>query len=334
MKLSIIIVSFNTSELTCQAIKSAWHSAQVSPLLEGITEIIVVDNNSSDNSVTAIKALKIKNLKLIENQENIGFSRANNQGIVLSKGQYVLLLNSDTICEEASLSELISLIDEYPIREVTAHHLPSANPYDRLGLLAAHLLNPDGTTQAQGGDFPSLLSLTAHWLMLDDLPIVGKLLPSTQHTGRRAINLTDILTEEEPLYVQDWVGGTALLIRREVIEEIGTLDENIFMYGEDLEYCLRASHHHYDVGIATRSHITHLGSASGSSERAIEGEWWAYHYLWAKHQPLWQYPLASSILRTGALLRSLIFGTMGDASRARLYAQLAFSSKNPHLARR
>lgn len=321
LKLSIIIVSYNTATLTKRAIELAWQDVQNSEL-KNKAEIIVVDNNSTDNSPEVLKALQKKIghqfLKLFMNKHNHGFSAANNQALTKAQGEYLFLLNSDTEVRPGAISKLVTTFEQHPPQETKAHHIPDGSPWDRLGILAAHLKNPDLTTQPQGGSFPTLLSLTAHWLMLDDIPVIGSLLPSTQHTGRRARSY-DL---KQAIIPQDWVGGTALMIKKEVLAEIGLLDEGIFMYGEDLEWCWRAKHHHWDIGIVPQAEVIHLGTASSTPINALRGEWKNYVYVWSKHQPLWQIPLVKLILRAGALLRTLVFGTMGQHRKAKLYAQL------------
>jgi GT2 family glycosyltransferase len=154
--------------------------------------------------------------------------------------------------------------------------------------------------------------------MLDDLPLIGKYLPSTQHTGRRA-QPPHTTTNLRP-QLQDWVAATAVLIRSEVIKEVGVLDENIFMYGEDVEYCLRARHHQWDAAIDPEAKIIHLGSASSTSQNAILGELKGWVYIWSKHFPLWQVPLARLAIRVGCMLRVLLFGTITKQSqRADIY---------------
>jgi GT2 family glycosyltransferase len=169
--------------------------------------------------------------------------------------------------------------------------------------------------------------------LLDDIPLLGKLLPSTQHTGLRhnqgsSITLDsaiDELSSKPDLLLTDWVGGTAMMIRRSVIKEIGLLDSAIFMYGEDIEFCMRASAHHWDVAIHNGAYITHLGSRSGSSENALQGELLGYIYIWSKHKPLWQLPLAKGILLFGILLRIIIFSILNKRHRAAIYLRLLHS---------
>lgn len=322
MILSIIVVSYNTRDITLQTLKSAIADLKQAALLDQ-SEFFVVDNNSKDGSVAAVKTY-LQQAKVahtvIANQDNKGFGAANNQGIKKSAGKYIILLNSDTITQPGAFKILINTFENNPIDNLTAHLSSSdRQKSDRLGIIAPMLLNTDLTLQAQGGNFPSLLSLAAHLLFLDDLPIIGSLLPSTQHTGRNTkMNKAD--TKLTPI---DWLGGTAMMIRKEVIDEIGLFDEAIFMYGEDIEYCLRAKNHHWDVAIQPKAKIIHLANASAGSENALTGELKGYIYLWSKFKPLWQRPLVKLLLWIGVLLRLVLFMTLAyNPRKAGIYSKI------------
>lgn len=309
--LSIIIVSFNSSELTLKTLDSVVTDVNRSSMLKNRTEIWIVDNFSSDNSVKAVKAWQRQQRKtlpvhLIENHENVGFAVANNQAIARAQGAYLLLLNSDTVVKPNALEKLVATFEDNPIQEQTSELSSYAGRLDKLGIVAATLLNPDGSLQPQGGSFPTLRSLAVHMLMIDDLPLIGQWFVSTQHTGRRATTPSN----SQRLIQKEWVGGTAMMIRRELLEDIGDLDSNIFMYGEDMEYCMRARHHLWDVAIHPTARVEHLGSGSSSPMRAIMGELHGYLYIWSKHKPHWQLPWARFLLKAGASLRIFVFGTM------------------------
>jgi GT2 family glycosyltransferase len=318
MLLSIIIVSYNTKALTLQTLESVDAAIRTSTRLKRNTEVFVVDNNSSDDSVRAIKTFAATHpyVHVLAQKENLGFGKANNLAAAQATGAYLLFLNSDTIVQPNALDELVSAFMAHPVAESTAHLSSYGSTLDRIGIIASQLLNTDGSIQPQGGNFPTLATLFFHMSMLDDLPLIGPLLPSTQHTGRR----TQFGTPSSTLVQKDWVGGTALAIRAETAAEIGLFDPAIFMYGEDIELCLRARHHHWDVAIASTSLITHLGSASSTSENAIIGELRGYLYIWSKHKSIWQYSIAKTLLLFGCLLRALLFGTIiKDTERAAVY---------------
>lgn len=323
MLLSIIVVSYNTSDLTHQAIESALADIHQSSLLKRQAEIIVIDNNSSDDSLKMLRKLaKESKVSMIANRENLGFAAANNQGLERARGKYLLLLNSDTIVQAGTLETMVATFEEAQDNLQTAVTVADRGRLDHLGILAAELLNADGTLQPQGGSFPTLFTLAGQMLMLDDLPLVGRMIPSTQHTGRRTVPKTT-QAEVDALEQKDWVGGTAMMIRRETLDEVGLLDPNIFMYAEDVELCMRARDHHWDVAVHPRASVIHLGSASSSPGRAIVGEAKGYVYIWSKHKPLWQVPLAKLLIKTGALVRLFVFGTIKpDASKRAAYRQI------------
>jgi len=322
LTLSIISVSYNTKEITLQTLRSAVADLKSSQLLNK-TEFLIVDNNSQDGSVTAVKIYFQKhklNNTVIANKNNKGFASANNQAIKKSRGQFVILLNSDTITQPGAFKTLIKTFQDHPLDETTVGLSSfSRKKTDRLGIIAPMLLNTDYTLQSQGGHFPTLLSLTVHMLFLDDLPLIGSLLPSTQHTGRNV----KMKKDDTKLTHIDWLGGTAMMIRREVIDEIGLLDENIFMYGEDIEYCLRAKRHHWDIAIQPKAKIVHLANASACSENALTGEIKGYVYLWSKFKPFWQRPFAKLILILGVFLRIILFSTLAfNPRKAGIYARI------------
>lgn len=318
MKLSIIIVSYNTSQLTIQTLDSVVASLQNDKKLLSETELFVVDNDSKDDSVSKLKNWKKNHklaLTLIENKQNVGFAKANNQAIKQASGELILLLNSDTIVQKGALSQMVA--DFTPIDNITSGLESAGDKIDRLGILAPRLLNMDKTHQPQGGNFPNLLTLFIQMTMLDDLPMIGKYLPSTQHTGK-----SDREKSASGLLPREWVGGTAMMIRREMIEQIGDLDENIFMYGEDTEYCLRAKKHLWDRAIDHRAKVIHLGSASSSSQAAIKGELKAYLYIWGKHMPIWQLDVARVIIKLGLILRVILFSVLPKPKKRKLYSDL------------
>lgn len=322
--LTIVIVSYNTETLTLQTLRSVFKDILASPLLAEQHQVIVVDNASTDNSVPSAKRLHSQfpetALEIITNKENLGFAAANNQAFKKAHGKYILLLNSDTLVQTGALEKMVSSMEMLQPQNVTAHLSSEQKPFDNLGILAATLLNWDGTEQPQGGDLPTLLTLAMQQLFLDDLPIIGKYLPSVQKTGAqyRLLDLNEP-AESQQLLSTGWVGGTAMLIRSSVLAEIGPLDENIFMYGEDVEFCVRARKHHIDVAQHPSARITHFQNASSSSRNAILGEVKGMLYLWSKHKPIWQYQFARGILIIGTLLRVALFTLLQQSEKTSTY---------------
>ena len=327
--LSVIIVSYNTKDLTIQALTSLLKEIKSSDLLKKKSEILVVDNHSQDGSIQAIKQFfhqaKFRDYQLIVNKKNLGFARANNQALKQAQGQYLLLLNSDTIVQPGAIDTLVKTFIQHPDQLATATTQDSDEIVDYLGILSPTLLNADGSLQPQGGSQISLRAIFNQMFFLDDLPVIGKYLPSTQQTGRsQQLNqqqLLDKQRQQTQLIYKAWVSGAAMMIRKAVIDQIGYLDKNIFMYGEDQEFCLRARNHHFDIAVHPHAEVVHLGSASSSSEQAIVGEFKSYQYIWQKHFPAYQQRLLRWILRAGARFRMLIYRLTGNQRQATIYRE-------------
>lgn len=316
--LSICIISFNTAELTLDAVRSAVFDILTTPTLATNSEIIVVDNDSSDDSLKVLKSFKSTSkvpITILENKTNTGFAAANNQVILQANGQYILLLNSDTYVQPGALEKLVTAFRDTPEKssaDLSSYH----NTLDRLGIVAATLVNPDGTYQPQGGSYPSLFSLAVHMLMLIKIPLIGPFLPSTQ----KDIAVVPQLYSDYPSLVkQDWVAGTAMMLRKDTLQEIGGLDEAIFMYAEDMELCVRAKDHHWDIAVVPGAYITHHKTASSNPGKALLGEMKGYQYIWAKHKAAWQLGIATLLMKAGASLRILVFGTMRQPEKVRTY---------------
>lgn len=294
MTLSIIIISFNTRQLILDCLRSIYDTAADLNL-----EVIVVDNASTDDSPQAIKK-SFPQVKLIQNQTNLGFTKANNQGIKTSRRECVMLLNSDTIVKPGALHTLVSYLDSHP----------------QVGIVGPQLINPDDSIQPSGGYLPRLSNIIAWMLFIDDLPFIKpwfwsyqlRYLPKFHHTR-----------------LFGWLQGAALVLRRSTLDQIGSLDESIFMYAEDVELCFRAQKAGWLIYLVAEAQVIHLGFRSGSPETAILGEYQGLKYIFQKHKPTWELPILRFWLKLGSLLRLLIFGTiLKDKSDYAIYRQ-AFS---------
>ncbi len=320
MLLSVIIVSHNTCHLTVGAVEAVYQDCLKTEILfkhkHLAAEVIVVDNASSDETVSKLAAWAKTHpslpLLIIKNSTNLGFPKANNQAAGQARGQYLLLLNSDTILQNGALQSLLARIN-----------IPGQD------ILAPVLLNSDGSTQLQGGDLPSFGSLTAQMLFLDDLPIMGKFFSSMQHTGRNreGQNMIDAVEEFKqvglPLSIrQGWVSGAALMISKYNYLTLGGLDEEIFMYGEDMEFCLRSRSHGLITAIVLGAKVLHFGSSSSSTTQAVLGEILGLKHIWKKHKTPLETFFAIAVIRLGVLLRWLIFGIIGTSQKAAIYREV------------
>lgn len=218
MDLSIIIVNWNTSELTIQCLDSIYRTEPHMTF-----EIIVVDNGSVDDSVSAI-ASRFPTAQIISNDRNVGFAKANNQALSTAKGRYVLLLNSDTIVLPNSLDELVRVADNHP----------------EVGVVAPKLLNMDGTLQGSWSAFPTFWS-----------ELIGKNI-SRRHP---VVGL-------QFAYEVDWVMGACMLVRCETVADVGVMDEDYFFYSEETDWCYRIKKKGWKVWYISNAEIYHLGGGS------------------------------------------------------------------------
>lgn len=267
--LSIIVLSYNTKNLTIKCLRSI--SNQYKKQLEDDDfEIIVVDNASSDNTVATIdKQLSANNknyLKIIQNRENYGFSKGNNIGTKKAKGEYLLFLNSDTEVQDAGLFGMVEFLEGHRV----------------VGILGGRLRNNDGSLQKSAGAFYTLFNV---FLMLFGGERTGMLRRSPFHISQ-----------------VDWVSGAFMMIRQELFEKLKGFDENFFMYIEDMEICFRAK----KLGFSTYFYpdVSVLHKELGSSNRtfAIVNIYKGLLYFYKKHKTRFEYQLLRGLLLMKALL--------------------------------
>lgn len=240
MKLSIIIVSYNTRDLLLACLKSVEEATWG---LDGV-EIIVVDNGSTDGTVTEITNYRFSitnrniKLKIIENKENLGFAAANNIGIRASTGRYILLLNSDTIVFPKTLSSMIRFIESD----------------DKVGVATCKVELPDGTLDpACHRGFPTPWASLTYFLGLE------RLFPKSKVFGQYHLGF---LPMDKPHEI-DSPSGAFYLIRKEVIDKVGLLDEDYFMYGEDLDWSYRIKQAGFKIMYYPYAKIIHFKKQSG-----------------------------------------------------------------------
>lgn len=235
--LSIVIVSYNTQRLTRECLESVFANTG-----ELTVEVIVVDNNSADGSQAMVREL-FPQVRLIENAENTGFAAANNQAFAVAGGRYVLLLNSDTLI----------LGDVLP-KSVAYMRAHGGGAGKGVGAMGCRVLNGDRTLQFTCSRFPSFLNLALMTSGLDRLSWPG-------WADRYRMTRWDRRDERDV----DVVTGCYLLIDRDVLEEIGGLDESFFFYGEETDWCRRCRDAGWAVRFAPVGEIVHYGSGSSWS---------------------------------------------------------------------
>ena len=206
--LSIVIVNYNVCGFLEQCLLSLADAVKEIP-----HEIFVVDNASTDGSDTYIPR-RFPQVKYIYNTENVGFARANNQAMALSSGRYVLLLNPDTVVGESVLSEACRFLDDHP----------------DAGALGVKMLDGDGRflPESKRG-FPS------PWVSFCKIFGLAKIFPRSPRFGRYHLRYLD----ENEINRVDVLSGAFMLLRRSTLDRCGLLDEQFFMYGEDIDLSYR-----------------------------------------------------------------------------------------------
>ncbi|WP_051128351.1 glycosyltransferase family 2 protein [Paenibacillus sp. HW567] len=201
-----------------------------------IYEIILIDNNSRDDSVDRLSS-EFPDVLLIANSENVGFARANNQGMEVASGRYVLLLNSDTVVRKDTLETMITFMDSRP----------------DLGASGCKVILPDGSLDKackRGFPTPSASFYYAFGF--------SKMFPSRPRFNGYQLGYLD----PDQDYAVDCLVGAFMLLRRETIEQVGGLDEAFFMYGEDLDWCFRIKEAGWGIYYYPRTSIVHLKGGS------------------------------------------------------------------------
>ena len=231
MDLSVVIVNYNVREFLNNALVSVFKA------LKGMKgEVIVVDNASDDGSCELVTRA-FPRVRLISNKANVGFAKANNQALARAKGKYLMLLNPDTVVQEDTFRVLMNFFD--------------ANA--DVGMAGCKILNPDGTLQ-----LPCRRSFPTPWVAFTKVSGLSSVFANTRLFGR--YNLTYLNPDES--YEVDAISGSCMMIRREVFKSIGGLDENFFMYGEDLDWCYRVQKAGWKVFYVADTKIIHYKGES------------------------------------------------------------------------
>jgi len=231
--ISIVIVNRNT----CGLLRACLHSIDILP--DPVTyEIIVVDNASTDGSVQMVESV-FPYVRIIRNETNTGFAFPNNQGLKLARGRHILLLNSDTEVMTGALERLVRYLDQH----------------NSVGACGPRLLNPDGTLQRSCFSFPS------PWRHLSDMLDLARIFPR----NRLFANQRDWFDHTRTLPV-DWVMGAALVVRRDVLNEVGVLDERFTLYCNELDWCRRIHKAGWDVHFVHEAEVVHHCGATRRDE--------------------------------------------------------------------
>lgn len=252
--LSVVILNYNTIGLTRTCLKTLF----TSNLGRYWLEVIVCDNGSTDGSVAMIKK-EFPQVTLIDNKKNLGFASGNNPGIRKAKGRYILLLNTDTEVSRETLRTMLSYMDEHP----------------ETGASTCKLILPDGSMDpACHRGFPT------PWVAFTYMAKLEKLFPKTRLFGEYHQGYKDF----SAIHEVDCISGAFFLVRREVIKKVGLLDEDYFMYGEDIDWAYRIREAGWKIIYNPIVSILHKKKQSGRAnilkKRRVTTEIYFHKYNW------------------------------------------------------
>lgn len=249
--LSICIVTYQA----CALLRDCLHSIAQNPP-HGACEIIVVDNHSTDGTLQML-AGEFPQVQVIQNQTNEGFTAPMNKALRAASGRFLLQLNPDTFIKPQAFNQMLGFFEAHP----------------QVGIGGPKVLNRDGTLQA-----PCRRGESRPWAVISYFTGLARVFPKSRLFGEYLMSYMD---EDTPHSVAG-VSGSCMMIRREVIEQIGYLDERFFAYQEDADFCLRARQAGWQVYYIPQAQIIHYGSMGGSRVQPYRSifEWHKSYYLY------------------------------------------------------
>ncbi len=238
--LSIVIISWNVRELLRRCLDSIQESLKGEKGKGPSVETIVFDNGSADGSADMVRE-GFPGVHLMESEVNLGFTKGNNLALGQSEGRHILLLNPDTEVVGDALGTMVAYMEAHP----------------GVGALGPQLLNPDGTTQSSRRRFPTMATAFVESTVLQPW-----------FEGSRTLKRYYLLDRpDDEIQPVDWVVGAALLIRREALHQVGPLDEEFFMYSEELDWCYRLKARGWEVVYLPTAQVVH--QEGRSSEQVL-----------------------------------------------------------------
>jgi len=271
--LSIIIVNWNTREALLNCLNAIYGTIKDIDF-----ETFVVDNASTDNSQKAVKDF-FPSVKLIENKENLGFAKANNQALKLMKGEYALLLNSDTITTDGAITKILRFM------ELNRN----------VGICGGQLLNKDGTKQRSFDNISTPLTDLINNTAL-------RIIFPKKYLGRKC-------KFDKPVEVESIIGA-CMMVRKKAIDNVGLMDENFFFYYEDMDWCYRMKKRGWNISFYPDAFIYHIRGESSKqlNEKATIEFLKSKYYFFKKH-----YDKKTIILHEIGLLLKTIVGIISNS---------------------
>jgi GT2 family glycosyltransferase len=292
--LSVIVVNWNTRDLLMSCLRSLF-----SLTISSSTQVIVVDNDSSDGSATMVRD-RFPQVKLIANASNLGFAAANNVALAHTSGDVVLFLNPDTEVRPGAIEAMLQYLSEHP----------------GVGVLGTTLLNPDGSLQLSCHHYYSLIHSLMHNRLAD--AVAGRREFLALNRGERAVDV-------------DWMTGACLMIRESVLDVVGYFDPAFFVYGEEIDLQYRVKRAGYRVVFLPSPGIVHhVGQSAKQAVGAASMHDYRGRWLFVrKHYPA---PSAGGYLAktiAALVVWTLYWGAMatlrrasGDGEQVRAYGRL------------
>lgn len=268
-KTSIVILTYNSDRFIGRLINSIKDSNSQD------LEIIIVDNASTDNTVKEVRKFE-KNIKLIENRQNLGFSKGINIGAGQAQGEYLLFVNPDAELREGNISSMLRVFEEN----------------ENAGIVGGRLVDKDGKEEKSAGKFFGLFQIILLSLGLDEA--------------------MGVRFSPRKIQKVDFVSGGFMMVRKDLFEKLGGFDENLFMYVEDMELCYRAGKAGFFTYFTPDVVLTH--EAHGSSNRgfAVKNIYRGILYFHKKHGTPFSYFLIRLLLVAKASTLVLIGKTMNN----------------------
>lgn len=232
VKLSIVIICWNDLRVIGNCLRSIFEGTHAIDF-----EVIVSDNGSTDRSVEFIHD-KYPAVRVLENRANLGFAKGNNAGIRASRGEYVLILNPDTIIHDGALDKLVAFADRHT----------------QAGAFGCRVLNPDGSYQVSARLFPTVWRYWVNALYLKKLRRLSSFFAYEEYEGWNGDSERDV----------DWQSGCCVMFRHELLEKLGGFDEQFFYHFEEVDLCRRVWNAGAPIRFTPEAVITHLGGQSVS----------------------------------------------------------------------
>jgi GT2 family glycosyltransferase len=278
-RLSVVIPNWNGESLL---------PGCLDPLEEAGFDVIVVDNGSVDGSLQLLST-RYPWVTVIANPDNRGTAVANNQGIAAASGEYILLLNSDTVPDPEAFHEAIAFLDQH----------------SEVGIMGPTIVFPDGSPQPSCGPGPNL------WTELMAKTLLHRVVPGVRERAPRRAGRVD------------WVTAAAMFVRRKAAEVVDGIDENMFMFYEDNDFCTRVREAGYEIWFVPTTPIVHIG---GATRKHVEAQSLVHSYrsaerFFAKHGPAWRRRVWRGATVGEMVLRSALWTVLGLTAERRPLAR-------------